>query len=112
MNPLPTRFEDVEALEDFMSEPTPGLVADLTRVDGDLIVIGVGGKMGPTLARMARRALEGTSRRVIAVSRFGSGDVAAASSTTSTPDHWEECFQGCKRLLGVYDASFRATRPT
>ena len=56
MSALPTRFEDVEALEDFMSEPTPGLMADLARVDGDLMVIGVGGKMGPTLARMAKRA--------------------------------------------------------
>lgn len=43
-----------------------------------MLVLGAGGKMGPTLARMARRALEGTSRRVTAVSRFGSADVAAS----------------------------------
>jgi len=68
MSTLPQRFEDVEALETFMSEPTPGLVADLARADGDLIVIGVGGKMGPTLARMAKRAAPG--KRIIGVARF------------------------------------------
>ena len=52
MTALPSRFADVTALEDFMSEPTPGLVADLARIDGDIMVLGVGGKMGPTLARM------------------------------------------------------------
>ena len=66
--PLPARFDDVEALETFMSEPTPGLVADLAGIDGDIIVLGVGGKMGPTLARMARRAAPG--KRVIGVARF------------------------------------------
>ncbi len=68
MSTLPVRFEDVEALEDFMSEPTPGLVADLARVDGDIMVIGVAGKMGPTLARMGKRAAPG--KRVIGVARF------------------------------------------
>jgi nucleoside-diphosphate-sugar epimerase len=68
MNPLPARFEDVEALEDFMSEPTPALVADLARAGGDIMVLGVGGKMGPTLARMAKRAAPG--KRVIGVARF------------------------------------------
>jgi nucleoside-diphosphate-sugar epimerase len=68
MSALPQRFADVEALETFMSEPTPGLVADLARADGDIIVLGVGGKMGPTLARMAKRAAP--ERRVIGVARF------------------------------------------
>jgi nucleoside-diphosphate-sugar epimerase len=65
---LPDRFDDVEALEDFMTQPSPGLVDDLARVDGDIIVLGVGGKMGPTLARMAKRAAPG--KRVIGVARF------------------------------------------
>ena len=68
MNPLPARFEDVAHLEEVMSEPTPALEADLARIDGDIMVLGVGGKMGPTLARMARRAAPG--RRVIGVARF------------------------------------------
>ena len=68
MSTLPKSFEDVEALETFMSEPTPGLIADLERVDGDIMVLGVGGKMGPTLARLARRAAPG--KRIIGVARF------------------------------------------
>ena len=42
---------------------------DLARVDGDLLILGVGGKMGPTLARLARNAMP-RERRVIAVERF------------------------------------------
>ena len=76
MTVLPTRFEDVAALETFMSEPTPGLVADLARVDGDIMVLGVGGKMGPTLARMAKRAAP--ARRVIGVARFSDPALKAA----------------------------------
>jgi len=61
-------FADVGALEEFMTQPTPALSADLARADGDLIVLGVGGKMGPTLARMAKRAAP--AKRVIGVARF------------------------------------------
>ena len=50
MNPLPSSFQDVEHLEEVMTEPTPGLIADLARLDGDLMVLGVGGKMGPMWA--------------------------------------------------------------
>ena len=61
-------FESVAALEDFMTSPTPELAADLARAPGDVLVLGVGGKMGPTLARMAKRAAP--QRRVIGVARF------------------------------------------
>jgi nucleoside-diphosphate-sugar epimerase len=67
-----TRFEDVEALEEALSRPTPGVVEAMARLDGDLVILGVGGKMGPTLATMARRAVVegGLDRRVIGVARF------------------------------------------
>jgi len=84
VNPLPQRFESVEALEDCMTEPTPGLVADLGAVDGDIMVIGVGGKMGPTLARMAKRAAPG--KRVIGVARFSNPEARA-----SLEAHGVEC---------------------
>ncbi|MGE0714393.1 MAG: NAD-dependent epimerase/dehydratase family protein [Alphaproteobacteria bacterium] len=51
-----------------MSRPTPALVADLARAPGDIMVLGVGGKMGPTLARLAKRACP--DRRVVGVARF------------------------------------------
>ena len=53
---LPARFETVEALEDFMTAPGAELVRDLAAVPGDIMLLGVGGKMGPTLARLAKRA--------------------------------------------------------
>ncbi len=65
---LPQRIADLAALEELMSRPSPELAADLQRAPGDILVLGVGGKMGPTLARMARRADPG--RRVIGVARF------------------------------------------
>ena len=69
MNPaLPARFKDVEALEDFMTAPSPELARDLASVPGDIMLLGVGGKMGPTLARLARRA--DPARRIIGVARF------------------------------------------
>jgi len=51
-----------------MTRPTRELEADLARADGDILILGVGGKMGPTLARTAKRAAPG--KRVIGVARF------------------------------------------
>jgi nucleoside-diphosphate-sugar epimerase len=65
---FPARFADETALEDFMTAPGPELVRELGGLDGDVLVLGVGGKMGPTLARMAKRAAPG--KRVIGVARF------------------------------------------
>ena len=65
---LPERFESIEALEEFMTEPTPAVIEDLGRAPGDILILGVAGKMGPTLARMAKRAAP--ERRVISVARF------------------------------------------
>ncbi len=71
-------IQTVEQLDDLLSEPTPGVVATLGRLEGDLLILGVVGKMGPTLARMARRASEmaGVRRRVIGVARFSAGGEA------------------------------------
>jgi len=65
---LPTRFESIDEIEDLMTQPSTGLQADLGQLEGDLIILGVGGKMGPTLARLAKRAAPG--KRVIGVARF------------------------------------------
>jgi nucleoside-diphosphate-sugar epimerase len=60
-------FAGVEELEEYMTRPSAELEADLSGI-GDILVLGVGGKMGPTLARMAKRASPGS--RVIGVARF------------------------------------------
>lgn len=65
---FPSRFHDVAHLEEVMSTPSEALAAELANVPGDIMVLGVGGKMGPTLARMAKRAAPG--KRVIGVARF------------------------------------------
>ncbi|HTT38588.1 MAG TPA: epimerase [Burkholderiales bacterium] len=65
---FPERFAGIEELDAFLSRPPPALVSALGGVDGDILVLGVGGKMGPTLARLARKAAP--DRRVIGVARF------------------------------------------
>ena len=72
---LPERFDSVEALEEFMTRPSAALEQALDAVDGDLMILGVAGKMGPTLARLARRAAPG--KRVVGVARFSDADVRA-----------------------------------
>ncbi|HEX8911451.1 MAG TPA: NAD(P)-dependent oxidoreductase [Humisphaera sp.] len=77
--PFPESIRDLDHLEDLLSEPTPGVIDTCRRLEGDVIVLGVGGKMGPSLSRMIVRAsaAAGVKRRVIGVSRFGSGSGAA-----------------------------------
>lgn len=65
---FPDFFRDVEHLEDFMSVPTKEVVEDLNKLDGDIMILGVGGKIGVTMARMAKKACP--DKRVIGVSRF------------------------------------------
>jgi nucleoside-diphosphate-sugar epimerase len=60
-----------DELNDLLSKPRPETAAALDACPGDVIVLGAGGKMGPTLARMVARATKG-DRRVIAVSRWSS----------------------------------------
>jgi len=64
----PERFIDEAHLEDFMTTPSAALQATLQAIPGDLMLLGVGGKMGPTLARLARRAAP--DRRIFGVARF------------------------------------------
>jgi len=74
---MPTEVKSIrnEAhLEDLLSEPTEGVIRTMRTLSGDIMVLGVAGKMGPTLARLAKRASEaaGAKRRVIGVARFSS----------------------------------------
>ena len=72
--------QTIEELEDELSRPTTGVLDTLRSITGDVLVLGAGGKMGPTLARMVRRGLNEIGderRRVIAVSRFSSTKAAS-----------------------------------
>lgn len=72
---FPESFRDVEDLEEFMTRPHRALVEDLAQVDGDILILGVAGKMGPTLARLAKRAAPG--KRIIGAARFSDSAVRA-----------------------------------
>ena len=70
---IPDTIESVEELEELLSRPQQGLIDDLASLDGDIMVVGVGGKVGPTLARMAKRAAP--NKKVYGVARFSDPDV-------------------------------------
>jgi hypothetical protein len=70
---LPDTIADIAALDDLLCRPSQELIDDLAKVEGDIMILGVAGKMGPTLAGLAKAALPG--RRVIGVARFSDPSV-------------------------------------
>ena len=73
---LPTRIATEEELEEVLARPSDADVEFARRLDGDVLIVGAGGKMGPSLARRVHRALArvGSRRRVMAASRFSSAE--------------------------------------
>ena len=61
-----------EALDEILTTPSEKLIEDMTRIKGDIIILGAGGKMGPSLALLAKKAAvaAGLEKRIVAVSRF------------------------------------------
>ena len=72
---LPKTIADIAALDQLLCRPSQALIDDLNKVDGDIMILGVAGKMGPTLAGLAKAALPG--RRIIGVARFSDRNVKA-----------------------------------
>lgn len=74
----------VQQLEDRLSRPSPTLIDDLAGLDGDIMVLGAAGKLGPSLVRLAVRAIEqgGSGAQVIAVSRFSAPHSQEAMRST------------------------------
>jgi hypothetical protein len=72
MNKYPDKIESEEQLEDLLSRPGSRTVEMFSRLDGDLIFLGVSGKIGQSLAHMAKRACDegGIKKRIIGVSKF------------------------------------------
>ncbi len=72
---LPPVIETQDQLEEVLSRPSSALVESMREMEGDLLILGVGGKMGPTLAKLSRRAMDqaGNKSQVTGVSRFSSG---------------------------------------
>ncbi len=65
-------MKNLKQLEQEILQPSVGLVKDMRDLEGDIMLLGVGGKMGPSLAALANQALEkaGKQNKVIGVSRF------------------------------------------
>jgi nucleoside-diphosphate-sugar epimerase len=65
-------MQTVQELEDRLARPSAALIDELSQLDGDIMLLGVGGKMGPSLARLAVNAIRqaGLDKKVIGVSRF------------------------------------------
>lgn len=69
-------MKTVAELEAKLAEPSEQLIADLSTIEGDILILGVGGKMGPSLARLAANAVKegGLNKRIIGVSRFSNAE--------------------------------------
>lgn len=69
MKTMPEKFESVLQLEEFMSSPSEALLSYIKDLEGDIMIIGAGGKIGPTMAMMARKAADeaGVQKEVYAV---------------------------------------------
>jgi nucleoside-diphosphate-sugar epimerase len=76
-NPLPASISSEEELDELLSRPTPALVRSIGQLKSPLVVLGAGGKMGPSLCVLARRAAAeaGHELNVVAVSRFSDSRV-------------------------------------
>ena len=87
-----TTINNEAELEERLSRPSDADAAALASMDGDLLILGAGGKMGPSLARLARRAADkaGVKKRIIAVARFSDAslpvELAADGIETITSD--------------------------
>ncbi|WHY22267.1 NAD-dependent epimerase/dehydratase family protein [Paenibacillus sp. G2S3] len=67
----------VQELEERLASPSTALIEELSQLDGDIMLLGVGGKMGPSLARLAVNAIRqaGLDKKVIGVSRFSNKEL-------------------------------------
>jgi hypothetical protein len=74
-----TTIKNIEELEDHLSRPTEADAAAMSALNGDVLILGVGGKMGPSLSCLARRAadLGGAQVRIVAVARFSNASLPA-----------------------------------
>ncbi len=82
-------MKNIETLYQELLQPSDALVADMAKIKGDIIILGVGGKMGPGLARVARQAVEkaGLKKRIIGVARFSGAGATSTAGGRRHRDH-------------------------
>ena len=105
---IPPLIATETQLESYLSEPTDEVIAAMAALEGDILILGVGGKMGPTLAKQAKRAIDraGVTKKVIGVSRFSTPGVreglhAAGIETIAADLMSEDCLQNLPNLQNV-----------
>jgi nucleoside-diphosphate-sugar epimerase len=96
-------IKTIEELEEELSRPSEADVQALAKLDGDLLILGAGGKMGPSLSRLVRRAVDqaGVSKRIIAVSRFAdesTRDVLEPGALAKLPDANNVIFMAARKF--------------
>lgn len=76
MKEIPEKITNEEELEELLSRPSNEVIEMFSRIEGDLMFLGINGKIGLSLASMAKRACEkaGVSKKIYGVSRFGSSE--------------------------------------
>lgn len=79
----------VADLDERLAQPSPGLVSGLRRLDGDIVVLGAAGKLGPGLVHLALNAIAAAGSQATVtvgdlIARYGTALPAQASSTRST----------------------------
>lgn len=70
-------MKTLEQLDKKMTTPSERLIEDMKKIVGDIMILGVGGKMGPSLAKLAKNAIDagGIKKKVIGVSRFSTNEL-------------------------------------
>ena len=70
-------IDTINELETRLSEPSKRLIDDIARIEGDIMILGLGGKMGPTLAKLAKKAVDasGSNKKIMGASRFSDKDL-------------------------------------
>ncbi|HPJ58738.1 MAG TPA: NAD-dependent epimerase/dehydratase family protein [Bacteroidales bacterium] len=112
MNEYPEKIANEEQLEELLSRPGRELVEMIARTDGDILFLGITGKIGPSLAMMAARACDkgGVKKRIIGVSRHQSEEQRrifnSAGIETITGDLLDDTF--LKSLPKVKNVFFLA----
>ena len=73
-------MEGIELTYNKLLEPSDDLVSEIAELDGDILILGVGGKMGPALAKLAKRAIDkaGVNKRIIGAARFSEAGLQEA----------------------------------
>lgn len=73
-------MKNIESAYKKLLQPSDDLIADIVKTEGDILILGVGGKMGPALAKLAKQAIDkaGVVKKIIGVSRFSEAGLQLA----------------------------------